>query len=114
MGASSNRKSEITGIIAVLREKPVSVALKLPEFLRSCEPEAVLVGLEAVNHLALADARAHRAEIVKPLIEGQQADRVLEEHRRHADGGNRARDQRGDLHAAVVGAPGIGAAAGRR
>ena len=29
---------EITGIIAVLREKPVSVALRLPMFLMSCRP----------------------------------------------------------------------------
>ena len=61
-GASSNRKSEITGIIEVLREKPVSVALRLPEFVQVLQAVAVLVGLEAVNHLALADARAHRAQ----------------------------------------------------
>ena len=73
--------------------KPASVALRLSLLLHVLQPALVLVGVEAVDHLALADPRPHRAEVLEAGVEGDQAERVLEEHRRHADGGDRPRDR---------------------
>ena len=70
--------------------------------LQFLEAGFVLIGVEAVHHLSLADARAHRGQVAKPLVKGDQADGILEEDRRHADRRDRARDQRGDLRCRAV------------
>ena len=97
--ASSNRKSEITGTSDVLRMKPASVVLRLPAALDVLQAALILVGVEAVDHLALAGPRPDRRQVLEAGVERDQAERILEEHRRHADGRDRAGDRRGDRHA---------------
>ena len=46
----------------------------------------VLVGIEAVDDLALADARPDRLQPLEAALEGDEAEAVLEEHRRAAAG----------------------------
>ena len=97
----------MTGTIDVRRMKPASDMLRLSARFSGCRPVLELIGLEAVDHLVLADARADRGELIELRVEGDQAERVLEEHRRHADGADGAGDRRGDRHA-------VDAAAGRQ
>ena len=47
----------MTATIDVFRMKPPSAAPTSPVCRRSCRPRAELVGVEAVDDLALADAR---------------------------------------------------------
>ena len=63
------------------------------------QPLAELIRLEAVNHLVLADARPDRGELLELRVEGDQAEAILEEHRRHADRPDRPGDRRGDRDA---------------
>ena len=49
-----------------------------------------LIGVHAVHHVALAETWTQCREVLETTVEGDHAERVLEEHRRHADGGNRA------------------------
>ena len=62
---SSNRKSETTGTSEVLREKPIERRAQAAGHLQVLQPASAVVGLEAVNHLALADARPHGAELAR-------------------------------------------------
>ena len=59
----------------------------------------VLIGVEAVDDVALAGARAERRQVLEAGVEGDQAERILEEDGRHADRGDRAGDGGGDRHA---------------
>ena len=61
----------------------------------------VLISVEAVNHLVLADARADRLQLLEAALEGDHPERVLEEHRRHPDGGDGAGHGMGDEHVAA-------------
>ena len=79
----------MTGTIDVLRMKPASDMLRLSARFSGCSPVLELVGVEAVDHLVLADARPDRRELLEVRVEGDQAEQVLEEHRRHADGADR-------------------------
>ena len=89
----------MTGTIDVLRMKPASDMLRLSDALQRLQAGAELVGLEAVNHLVLADARPDGGELLELRVEGDQAEQVLKEHRRHADRADGAGDRRGDRHA---------------
>ena len=60
----------------------------------------VLVGVEAVDDVALAGARPERGEVHEAGVEGDQPERILEEHRRHADAWRSAR-----ATAAAIGTP---------
>ena len=59
----------------------------------------LLVQVEAVDDVRLADARPRRRDLPKGLVERDQAELILKEHRRQAHGRHRARDGGGDRHA---------------
>ena len=71
------------------------------------EAAFVLIGVHAMHDVALAQARPQRGEVLESAIERDEPERILEEHRRHADRRDRARHGRRNRHAAD-------AAAGRR
>ena len=98
---SSKRKSEITGTSEVLRRNPASDAAQAVEPAQVLEALLVLVGVEAVDHLVLADPRADRLELLEAALEGDHPEGVLEEHRRHADGGDGPGHGVGDEHVAA-------------
>jgi hypothetical protein len=59
-----------------------------------------------VNHLILADAGPYRAEVLEFRVERDQAEHVLEEYRRHADGADRPGNRGGNRHAVDTAAGG--------
>ena len=63
------------------------------------EAAARLVGLETVHHMAPAGARGNSRHLREAAIEGEQTEAVLEERRRHANRGERARHDRADRRA---------------
>ena len=98
-GASSNRKSEITGSIDLPVDESAERRADAAAARHPLQAALVLVGVEAVDDVPLAGARPQRRQVREAGVEGHQAERVLEEHRRHADAWRWPARRRGDRHA---------------
>ena len=60
------------------------------------ESHAALIRVEAMHDVSLARARTDHPESPESLVERDEAELILEEDRRHADGGDRARHDGAD------------------
>ena len=89
--ASANRKSEMTGTSDVLRRWPSIVAVMSCRGTASCRVRRLelLIEVDAVDDVRLADARPRGRHLAELVVERDQAELILEEHGREADGRHR-------------------------